>query len=108
MNYYFLTSIYRNQFTLSSGFTLREALVTFSADDAAEIWLNGTELDDFNASLTSPDATRPYHICNSLAIPVSLFRPGRNVLAFRVPNLMTYEGLNYSLSLIGSTDKGNH
>jgi hypothetical protein len=90
---------YRNTFTLPGLASDTPASLTFSVDDGVEIWLNGVKLAYYPGSLTSPDATRNYHICNTLQIPATFFHPGVNTLGFRVENLMTYEGLSYSLCL---------
>jgi hypothetical protein len=96
-----IDTYYRNLFTLSQGVSILEAFLTLTADDGAEIWLNGSLLRNYQGSLTSPDATRNYHICNSFTVPAGLFKAGPNVLAIRVPNLFTFEGLNYNLCLVG-------
>ena len=89
---------YRNSFTLPPG-TSPAGSLTFSVDDGADIYVDGILVGSYPGSLTSPDATRPYHVCATLAIPNGVFQPGKNVIAFQVTNLMTYEGLNYSLCM---------
>ena len=89
---------YRNTFTLPQGPAWQGSL-TFSVDDGADIYVNGVLLGSYPGSLTSPDSTRLYHVCTTLALPSGVLKPGGNVIAFRVTNLMTYEGLNYQLCM---------
>jgi hypothetical protein len=93
---------YRLTFTLPSATTVSLASLSFAVDDGMDVWVNGVNAGSFPGSLTTPDPTRNYHVCNSLSIPGGLFQSGTNVLAFHVQNLMTYEGLNYSFWLWGS------
>jgi len=89
-------AFFRNTFTLPPGAAVTGPItLTLSADNVAEVWLNGNYLGLFEGPYEGD--SHLYGRCVDVTVDPSFLRPGVNALVFRLVNQMTYHGLSYEM-----------